>query len=215
MTRRGPPLGAPGWRPRRPRRGAAGRASAGSHHARSRSSTSTAGMIVMRTTKASKKTATANAKPMDLMNASAPRMKPPNTPIMMSAAEVTTGAPWVKPTMTARTASSAVDVLLAHACDQEHLVVHGEAEHDPDHEHRQQTHDGRGLLHPEQCRPNQPHWNTATTAPNVARRSAGSPGSRSAARAATGTRASAAGTRARRPPAGRAAAHRRACARCR
>ena len=44
-----------------------------------------------------------------------------------------------------------MDVLLAHARDQEHLVVHGEAEHDADHEHRQQADDGRRLLDPEQA----------------------------------------------------------------
>ena len=58
-------------------------------------------MITMRTMKASKNTAAASAKPIDLMNEFGSAMKAPNTEIMMTAAALTTRAPWLKPMVTA------------------------------------------------------------------------------------------------------------------
>lgn len=45
-----------------------------------------------------------------------------------------------------------VDVLLPHPGHQEDLVAHGEAEHDADHEDRQNAHDGRGLVDTQEAR---------------------------------------------------------------
>src|SRR6185437_14489527 len=70
----------------------------GSHQARAPSIAITAGTIVIRTTKASKRMPTARAKPIDLMIGSSGTMNPAKTLIMISAAAVTTRAPWRKPT---------------------------------------------------------------------------------------------------------------------
>src|SRR5690606_9405122 len=56
--------------------------------------TSSAGISTMRTTKASKSTPAASAKPKDLTVTSGSRMNEANTEIMMTAAAVTTRAPW-------------------------------------------------------------------------------------------------------------------------
>ena len=61
----------------------------------------TAGTIVMRTTNASIATPIASAKPIDLMTGSSSSTKPANTDVMMSAAAVTTRAPWPMPLITA------------------------------------------------------------------------------------------------------------------
>ena len=60
----------------------------------------------MRTTTASNRMATPRPKPTDLMIASGPSMKPKNTLIMISAAAVTTRAPWPKPLTTASRAEA-------------------------------------------------------------------------------------------------------------
>ena len=73
---------------------------AGSHQALSPSSDMTAGMRVIRTTKASSRTPTASARPMDLMTVSLARMKPAKTLPMMMPAAVTTRAPWANPLTT-------------------------------------------------------------------------------------------------------------------
>ena len=78
----------------------------GNHQALSPSSAITDGISTIRTTNASKKTAAANAKPMDLMNESGSAMNAANTEIMMTAAEVTTRAPYLKPLTTASLAAA-------------------------------------------------------------------------------------------------------------
>ena len=59
----------------------------------------TAGISVIRTMKASKRTATASAKPIDWMSAWSCRMNAAKTEIMMIAAAVTTRALKRKPSM--------------------------------------------------------------------------------------------------------------------
>lgn len=61
----------------------------------------TAGTMVIRTTKASRRTAAARPRPMDLMIAVSLKMNPENTAIMMAAAAVTTRAPCRNPATTA------------------------------------------------------------------------------------------------------------------
>ena len=60
-----------------------------------------AGMMVMRTMKASNSTAVARANPMTLMSCWSINMKAANTLIMINAAAVTTRAPCLKPYTTA------------------------------------------------------------------------------------------------------------------
>ena len=55
----------------------------------------------MRTTNASMATPMARAKPIDLMIGSSTSMKPAKTEVMISAAAVTTRAPWPMPLMVA------------------------------------------------------------------------------------------------------------------
>ena len=43
-----------------------------------------------------------------------------------------------------------VHICLAHARDQEHLIVHRQAEEDTDHQGRQERQDGAGIVHPEE-----------------------------------------------------------------
>lgn len=69
----------------------------GSHQARSPSRNIVAGMIIMRTTKASKTMAAARAKPMVLMKGMSCRAKAAKTLVMISAAAVTTRAPCLNP----------------------------------------------------------------------------------------------------------------------
>ena len=65
-------------------------------------------------------------------------------------------------------ASPVVHVLLAHAGDQEHLVVHGESEQDRHQQDRQEAQDRAGRGRRRAASASQPHWNTATTTPNEA-----------------------------------------------
>jgi len=68
----------------------------------------------------------------------------------MIAAAVTTRAPWPNPGDDGLFGVCAVDVLLAHACDEEDLVVHDEHEDDADQEDGQHADDWTGLAHAEQ-----------------------------------------------------------------
>src|SRR5262249_41469745 len=77
--------------------GIRGATEGGSNQGREPSIATTAGMIVIRTTKASKRMPTARAKPIDLMIGSSGMMKPAKTEIMIRPAAVTTRAPWRKP----------------------------------------------------------------------------------------------------------------------
>ncbi len=73
----------------------------GIHHAARPSRVSAAGMITMRTTRASARTPTVRAMPMDPMIWSPLVANPTNTPDMMSAAATTTGAERRNPASTA------------------------------------------------------------------------------------------------------------------
>ena len=72
-----------------------------------------AGMKVMRTRKASNSTAAPSAKPKICTNGSGWKMKLANTPIMISAATVTTFAPMPKPNTTESSTGVYVEVFAA------------------------------------------------------------------------------------------------------
>ena len=73
----------------------------GNHQAFSPSSVISAGMMVMRTRKASSSTPIARPKPMGRIIAMWEKMKPANTEVMMIAAAVTTARPPTMPRTTA------------------------------------------------------------------------------------------------------------------
>lgn len=73
----------------------------GSDQARRPSSAVIAGTMVIRTTKASKRTAAARPRPIDLVIDSSLKTNPENTAITMTAAAVTTRAPCRNPATTA------------------------------------------------------------------------------------------------------------------
>ena len=66
-----------------------------------------------------------------------------------------------------RDGSAAEHPLLVHPADQEHLVVHGQAEQDGQRHHRQEGLDRPGLPQAERVGP-QPHWENAVSTPNEA-----------------------------------------------
>ena len=133
-------------RPRCRRSGASGRATSGTTSSRCPSSFIVAGTSTRRTIVASTNTAVARPRPIILIVGSPPNTKLRNTEIMMSAAEVMTRAVVVMPTITDSVLSSAVDVLLADAAEEEHLVVHREPEQDREHEHRDEADDRQRLV---------------------------------------------------------------------
>ena len=105
-----------------------------------------AGISIIRTTKASKTTAAASAKPDRLDDRRRPgSMNAANTEIMITAAAVTTRALLRKPSTTASRGRGAVHVRLAHPGHQEHLVVHRQAEHHADQEDRHEADDRLAL----------------------------------------------------------------------
>ena len=135
------PAGWPGprSRPRDPRSGSAAggrRASAAASRSLGPSSSSTAGSSTQRTTIASRNTAAARPKPNSLIARSSPSMNDRNTQIMIAAAALITRPVKAIPSATARRGVAVADPFLAHARDQEHLVVHRQAEHDREHQHR-------------------------------------------------------------------------------
>ena len=130
------------------------------------SSSSTAGSSTQRTTIASRNTATARPKPNSLSVRSSPSMNERKTQIMIAAAALITRPVSAMPSATARRRVAVADPLLADARDQEHLVVHREAEHDREHEHRDPRLD-RALLHAEHARRASPSWKTATVTPSA------------------------------------------------
>ena len=77
----------------------------GIHQACLPSMSMTAGMRIMRTRNASRKTAVASDTPIVLMSALSCEANAANTEIMMSAAATTTRPEWRKPSMTASRAS--------------------------------------------------------------------------------------------------------------
>ena len=125
-------------RPRRRSRGSARSSHAGIHHACRPNSTSTAGISVIRTRNASIATPTARPNAIGWIDASPSGTNAAKTANMMIAAAVTTRADPTKPSSTARYGIAVVDEVLPHAADQEHLVVHREAE---EHAHEDDRHE--------------------------------------------------------------------------
>src|SRR5213079_2120325 len=95
---------------------------------------------ISRTIVASRNTAIARPNPKSLMSRSSPSTKALNTKIMISAAAVITQA-----VGNCRRVVPCAVVLLSHAREQEHLVVHREAEDDREQHHRGPRLDGTGL----------------------------------------------------------------------
>ena len=96
---------------------------------------------------------------------SSPRAKAPNTQNMISAAAVMTRAVAARPSATAvalffvRSYSSLI------RREEEHLVVHRQAEHDGEQEHRDPGLDRPGPVDADQTSMPQPHWKMATRMP--------------------------------------------------
>ena len=84
---------------------------------------------------------------------------------MISAAAVITRAVAARPSATASRVVAGAVVLLADPREQEHLVVHRQAEQDREHHHRDERRDRARSCRRRSALPNQPHWNTATTTP--------------------------------------------------
>ena len=93
---------------------------------------------------ASRKTPTARPTPNSLMMRSFSSRKLPNTNTMMAAAAVMTRAVVARPSATDVWLSPVRSPLLLDAGEEEHLVVHREAEHDGEHHHRHERLDGPG-----------------------------------------------------------------------
>jgi hypothetical protein len=125
---------------------------AGSHQARSPSRCMMAGVSVIRTSIASTITPTARPSPIGRIIVRCEKTNPPKTENMISAAAVTTLAPWVKPLTHGPAGALAVDVRLPHAGDQEHLVVHRQPEEHADEDDRHERDDRPGLADPEDRR---------------------------------------------------------------
>ena len=95
-----------------------------------------AGTRTMRTMVASSSTATARPRPNSLSWRSSPSTKLPKTQTMISAAAVMTRAVTARPSATADCVVAGPVVLLLDAGEEEHLVVHRQAEHDGEQHHR-------------------------------------------------------------------------------
>ena len=122
----------------------------GIHQLRSPSSSIVAGTSTMRTMVASISTAIARPRPNSLSWRSSPRAKAANTQNMISAAAVMTRAVAARPSATAVALSLRAVVLLLDAREEEHLVVHRQAEHDGEQEHRHPRLDRPGLVDADQ-----------------------------------------------------------------
>ena len=152
----GRPGGRAGPRPRCPRWAGPGRASAAATRPVRPSSDMTAGTIVIRTTNASMATPMASAKPIDLMIGSSSRMKPAKTD------DHDERGGGDHPGAVAHAADRrllggvAVHEVLPHPGDQEHLVVHGQAEQDADQQDRQEADQRAGRVQADQARPGGP-----------------------------------------------------------
>ena len=72
------------------------------------------------------------------------RMKLPKTTTMIAAAAVMTRAVVARPLATDEVAVAGARPLLLHAGEEEHLVVHRQAEHDGEEHHRRERLDGPG-----------------------------------------------------------------------
>ena len=95
-----------------------------------------AGTSTSRTTVASMNTANARPKPTSFSTRRSESTKLPNTQIMIAAAAVMSRAVLARPCATAVGVVVRAVVLLLDAAEQEHLVVHREAEHDREQHHR-------------------------------------------------------------------------------
>ena len=94
---------------------------------------------------ASRKIADARPTPNSLKVRSFSRRKLPKTNTMMAAAAVITRAVVARPLATDGVAVAGAVVLLLDPGEEEHLVVHREAEHDGEEHHRRERLDGPGL----------------------------------------------------------------------
>ena len=110
----------------------------------------TAGTKRQRTIVASIAIAAASPMPNCLMTASSVSTKLEKTHTMISAADVITRPVEARPSTTARVGSFGLLVVLLDLCHQEHLVVHGQAEEDREHEQRHVAHDRNGPFQADQ-----------------------------------------------------------------
>ena len=98
------------------------------------------------------------------MARSSPSTKLANTHTMIRAAAVMTRAVEARPSATAVRVVVRAVVLLPDPGEEEHLVVHREAEDDGEQHHRRPRLDRPRRPRPMRLAP-QPHWKTATTTP--------------------------------------------------
>ena len=120
------------------------------------SSCITAGTSTIRTIVASTRIAVAMPMPISFRNTSGLSAKAPKTATMIAAAAVITRAVRARPSVTALGRVAVAQVLLAHAREQEHLVVHREAEQDREHDHRDERRHRRRGVDARSARPAQP-----------------------------------------------------------
>ena len=112
-----------------------------------------AGTSTIRMRVASSSTATARPKPRNCIIRTRAKAKAPNTRIMMSAAEVITDAVRRQPLHRRLGVLAGAVVRLLDPAQQEHLVVHAQAEDDGEHHHRHDHEDRRGrAVEPEEPR---------------------------------------------------------------
>ena len=102
--------------------------------------------------------------PNSLMMRSSSSRKLPKTTTMIAAAAVMTRAVAARPSATDVRLSPVRSPLLPDPGQQEHLVVHRQAEHDGEQHHRHPRLDRAPAAMPVMSL-SQPHWNTATTTP--------------------------------------------------
>ena len=134
-----------GLRPRSRPGGVAGRASVGIAQVLRPRSSRTAGSRSILTTIASRNTALAMASPNIASTRSPLIANAPKTATITAAAAVITRPVRDRPSLTAALGVASSLPLLVHAGDEEDLVVHREAEHDREREHRDERVDRAGL----------------------------------------------------------------------
>ena len=142
-SHRAPDGSARGPRPRRRRSGRMRSSHFGSHQAAWPSRCMSAGISSIRTTNASNSTPNARPNPSGRTIARCEKTKPPNTATMMIAAAVTTARPLAQAGDDRGAGGRAVHVGLAHARDEEQLVVHRQPEQHADDDDRREVQDGR------------------------------------------------------------------------
>ena len=154
--------------PPRPRGAAArGRARAAATSCGRRTGASSPGTSTVRRMNASRKTALARPMPNSAITRCPASRNEPKTQIMIVAAAVITRPVAAWPMRTECRLSRGVHPLLVHAADQEHLVVHRQAEQDREHHHRQERLDRPGARRPSGPA-RKPSWKTRVTTPNAA-----------------------------------------------